>query len=154
MPGNEIRKQSLRYKLNPIESVLAGRKVLLVDDSIVRGNTARAIIQMVRDAGAKSVIFASYSAPLTHPCVYGIDMQTRGEFIATRAGARKVAKKIGADHVVYQDKQDMEEAIAGENPDITHFCMACFDGCYPTEDVSRSMLKAIERERKSSQNCS
>jgi len=152
MPGNKIRKQSLRHKLNPIDSVLRGRKVLLVDDSIVRGNTARAIIQMVRDAGAKSVIFASYSAPLTHPCIYGIDMQTRSEFIASHATPKKVAKKIGADQVVYQDLADMENAIASENPRIQHFCMACFNGEYPTADVSKGVLRAIERERKSSQN--
>ncbi len=82
MPGDQVRQHSIRQKLNPIADVFQGKNVLIVDDSIVRGNTSRSIIQMVRQAGARSVYFVSYSAPLTNPCVYGIDMQTKSEFIA------------------------------------------------------------------------
>jgi amidophosphoribosyltransferase len=152
MPGNKIRKKSIRHKMNPVESLLKDRKVLLVDDSIVRGNTSRAIIQMVRDAGANKVFFASYSSPVAHPCVYGIDMQTKNEFIATNSSPAKIAKKIGADAVIYQDIKDMEAGVRVGNKTIKKFCKACFDGQYPTKDVSDDMLDKIEQERKNSKN--
>jgi len=147
MPGQEIRKQSVRQKLNPITSVLKGQKVLLVDDSIVRGTTSRSLIEMVREAGAEKVYFASFSAPLRHPCVYGIDMQTRGEFIATDADAEEIARRLGADGVIYQDMHEMEEAVRQQNRNIKSFCKACFTGHYPTGDVSEETLSAIESER-------
>lgn len=150
MPGNLIRRQSIRHKLNPIRHVFEGNNVLLVDDSIVRGNTSRSIIQMVRDAGAKKVYFASYSAPLTNPCVYGIDMQTKGEFIAVDADNEEIARKIGADAVIYQEVDDMEAAVRHGNKDIKNFCKACFTGDYPTGDVSKEMLDIIACERKDS----
>ena len=147
MPGDPVRKKSIRRKLNPIVDVFDGKKVLLVDDSIVRGNTSRSIIQMVRNAGAKEIYFASYSAPLTHPCVYGIDMQTRGQFIAKDSSYEQIARKIGADCVIYQDIEEMERAVKKQNPSIKRFCKACFTGEYPTGDVSASILAQIERER-------
>jgi amidophosphoribosyltransferase len=147
MPGDQMRNQSIRHKLNPIAGVLKGQNVLIVDDSIVRGNTSRQIIQMVRQAGAKKVYFASYSAPLTNPCVYGIDMQTKAEFIAGNASADEIAAKIGADRVLYQDNREMEQAVRKQNPAIRHFCTACFSGIYPTGDVSREYLDEIEQER-------
>lgn len=151
MPGNQVRRQSLRHKLNPIRHVFEGQNVLLIDDSIVRGNTSRSIIQMVRDAGAHKVYFASYSAPLTNPCVYGIDMQTKGDFIALDADNSEIATKIGADAVIYQDIDDMESAVRQRHKDIKSFCMACFTGDYPTGDVSKEMLETIACERKGSQ---
>lgn len=150
MPGNLVRRQSIRHKLNPIRHVFKGHNVLLVDDSIVRGNTSRSIIQMVRDAGAKKVYFASYSAPLTNPCVYGIDMQTKGEFIAADADSTEIARKIGADAVIYQTISDMENAVRQRNKAIKSFCKACFTGEYPTGDVSREMLDQIANERSDS----
>lgn len=147
MPENKGRQHSIRQKLNPIDSILDNQNVLLVDDSIVRGNTSSAIIQMVRNAGANKVFFASYSAPLTHPCIYGIDMQTRSEFIAANTSEKRVAEKIGADEVIYQNRKDMERALVSLNPRVKKFCTACFDGCYPTRDVSEGMLKKIEEER-------
>lgn len=152
MPGDQIRQKSIRHKLNPITDVFKGRKVLLVDDSIVRGNTSRSIIQMVRNAGAEKIYFASYSAPLTHPCVYGIDMQTRGEFIAKDSSPEQIAIKIGADFVIYQDIVEMEKAVRLQNPRIRKFCKACFDGHYPTGDVSEKLLAQIEEERDSQKN--
>jgi len=151
MPGNLIRRQSIRHKLNPIRHVFKGQNILLVDDSIVRGNTSRSIIQMVRDSGAKKVYFASYSAPLTNPCVYGIDMQTKGEFVAVDADNHEIAKKIGADAVIYQDIKDMENAVRQGHKEIKSFCKACFTGDYPTGDVSKDMLEKIACERKDSQ---
>jgi amidophosphoribosyltransferase len=149
MPGDTVRRKSIRHKLNPIRDVFVGKKVLLVDDSIVRGNTSRSIIQMVRDAGAEKIYFASYSAPLSNPCVYGIDMQTKGEFIAKDSSPEQIAVKIGADVVIYQDLDVMEEAVRTRNESITSFCKACFTGKYPTGDVSQEILNQIERERDS-----
>jgi len=151
MPGDPIRQRSIRHKLNPIASVFRDKNILLVDDSIVRGNTSRSIIQMVRNAGARSVHFASYSAPLTHPCVYGIDMQTRNEFIASNSSPQQIAAKITADSVIYQDIDSMEGALRRQNPNIRHFCKACFNGNYPTGDISRRMLDMIEAERDAQQ---
>ena len=100
MPGDQIRQKTIRHKLNPIADVFQGKNVLIVDDSIVRGNTSRSIIQMVRQAGARNVYFVSYSAPLTNPCVYGIDMQTKAEFIASdvqrRGDRRQDRRRPGA----------------------------------------------------------
>ena len=147
MPGNPLREKSIRQKLNPIPEVFKDKNVLIVDDSIVRGNTSRSIIQMVRHVGARKVFFASYSAPLTNPCVYGIDMQTRSEFIAANSSPEQIARKIGADQVIYQDLDDMERSIRKQNRAITSFCKACFSGYYPTGDVSASFLAQIELER-------
>ncbi|MCX6554564.1 MAG: amidophosphoribosyltransferase [Candidatus Aminicenantes bacterium] len=147
MPGEQQRERSIRHKLNPIADVFLGKKVLLVDDSIVRGNTSRLIIQMVRQAGAKNVYFASYSAPLTHPCVYGIDMQTKAEFIAANSTLEEIALKIGADRVIYLDIKAMERGVKKQNPKIRSFCKACFSGHYPSGDVSENFLVQIEKER-------
>jgi amidophosphoribosyltransferase len=147
MPGESIRKKSIRQKLNPINDVFKDKTVLLVDDSIVRGNTSRSIINMVREAGAEKIYFASYSAPLTNPCVYGIDMQTKGEFIAKDSSIEQIADKIGADGVIYQDINDMEQAVRKQNKMIKSFCKACFNGQYPSGDISPETLERIEKER-------
>ena len=147
MPADEKRKSSVRQKLNPIASEVKGKRVLLVDDSIVRGNTSRAIIEMVRECGATKVYLASYSPPLRYPCVYGIDMQTKTEFVARGADEATVAKRIGADKVIYQSLESLKKAVKLENPKLSEFCAACFDGVYPTGDVSPELLKEIEDER-------
>lgn len=147
MPADEKRKSSVRQKLNPIASEVKGKRVLLVDDSIVRGNTSRAIIEMVRECGARKVYLASYSPPLRYPCVYGIDMQTKTEFVARGADEATVAKRIGADKVIYQNLDSLKKAVKLENPKLGEFCAACFDGIYPTGDVSPELLKEIEDER-------
>ena len=148
MPADRERKSSVRQKLNPIPSELKGKNVLLVDDSIVRGNTSRAIIEMVRECGAKKVYFGSYSPPLRYPCVYGIDMQTKAEFIARNATIEQIAKKIGADKVIYQSLESLKKAVKIGNDKIPQFCGACFDGLYPTGDVTSEVLEAIEQDRK------
>jgi amidophosphoribosyltransferase len=148
MPSDQSRKSSVRQKLNPIVSEFRGKNVLLVDDSIVRGNTSRAIIDLVRECGAKKVYFAAYSPPLRYPCVYGIDMQTKTEFIARNANVDQIAKKLRADKVIYQSLEDLEKAVSLGNKKLKKFCSACFSGVYPTGDVSPKVLEEIEAERK------
>ena len=148
MPANQDRKTSIRQKLNPIVSELKGKNVLLIDDSIVRGNTSKAIIEMVRECGAKKVYFGSYSPPLRYPCVYGIDMQTKTEFVARHADTEHIAKRIGADKVIYQSLESLEKAVKMGNENLKEFCGACFSGKYPTGDVTPELLKSIEKDRK------
>jgi len=148
MPAENDRQSAVRYKLNPIASEFKDQNVLLVDDSIVRGNTSRAIVKLVRECGAKHVYFASFSPPLRHPCVYGIDMQTRTEFVARDRDFDEIARSIGADKVIYQTLDNLKKAIQAENPNIGRFCAACFDGNYITGDVTSAMLQTIEDERR------
>jgi amidophosphoribosyltransferase len=147
MADNRERKKSIRRKLNAIQLEFKDKDVLLVDDSIVRGNTSREIIQMARDAGAHKVYFASCSPPLKHPCVYGIDMSTKNEFIARDRTSEQIAKEIGADYVLYQELDDLEASVREGNPELTQFCNACFTGRYPTNDVTEDVLAKIEGER-------
>lgn len=111
MPGQATRKKSVRLKLNTIKSEFAGRNVLLVDDSIVRGTTANEIVQMARDAGARKVFFCSAAPPIRYPNIYGIDIPTREELIAYEREEEEIAAKIGCDWVVYQDLRDLEESV-------------------------------------------
>jgi amidophosphoribosyltransferase len=147
MPAANNRKASVREKLNPITSEIQGKNILLVDDSIVRGNTSRAIVEMVRECGAKTVYFTAYSPPLRFPCVYGIDMQTKTEFVARDADEETVARRIGADQVIYQTLDALKEAVRMENPELVDFCAACFDGRYPTGDITPELLQDIEKGR-------
>ncbi len=150
MPGQEIRKKSIRFKLNVIPLEIKGKHVLLVDDSIVRGNTSTAIIQMVRQAGAKKVYFASAAPPLRSPCYYGIDMPTREEFIANKVSEEEIQKKLGADALFYQDIEDLKKAVKQGNPKIKRHCMACMDGDYPTGDITEKTIEQWEQERRES----
>ena len=147
MPSDGDRQNSVRQKLNAIEEEFRGRDVLLVDDSIVRGNTSRQIVRLARCAGARRVLFASTAPPLVHPCVYGIDMSTRREFVARGRSAEEVARDIGADAVVYQTLEDLVGAVTAGRPDIENMCTACFSGHYPTGDITPAMLLQIEAER-------
>lgn len=151
MPGQKIRKKSIHYKLNAIPLELRKRNVLLVDDSIVRGNTSKKIIQMVREAGAKNVYFASCAPPLINPCPYGVDMPSRKDFVANGLNTEEIAKFIGADMLFYQDEKDLLAAAKKGNPKVTNFCYACMGGEYPTDDVTEEMLTKNEADRGSSQ---
>ncbi|MBP9717780.1 amidophosphoribosyltransferase [Candidatus Gracilibacteria bacterium] len=148
MPGQQMRQKSIKYKLNPIPLEIEGKNVLLVDDSIVRGNTSRKIVEMVRGAGAKKVFFASCCPPLKDPCVYGVDMPSRKEFIANNLSIDEIGKALNVDGMFYQKLEDLKEAVQTGNPEIKNFCMACLDGKYPTPEVTEEMLTEVERARK------
>ncbi|MCB9882701.1 MAG: amidophosphoribosyltransferase [Planctomycetes bacterium] len=147
MPDDDARRDSIRRKLNPIRLEFEGRKVLLVDDSLVRGNTARKIVDMARKAGAKEVYLALTSAPLVSPCPYGIDMATKTEFIAKERTVDQIRDELRADYLFYLSQEGMAECAKHGNPEISDFCMACFDGNYPTGDISEDMLESIACER-------
>lgn len=147
MASEGERRKSVRQKLNPIAEEFKDRSVLLVDDSIVRGNTSRQIVQLARSSGAKQVLFASTAPPLVHPCVYGIDMSTRREFIARDRTEAQVAQQIGADAMIYQTLDDLIGSVQDEAPEIERMCSACFSGEYPTGDITPRMLTQIEDER-------
>ncbi|MEM7246592.1 MAG: amidophosphoribosyltransferase [Acidobacteriota bacterium] len=147
MPGQVKRKRSVRHKLNAIDLEFEAKNVLLVDDSIVRGTTSGQIVAMAREAGAARVYFASCSPPLRHPCVYGIDMSTRSELVATDRDTQGVADVIGADGLVYQGLDDLVDSVRAGNPELQDTCHACFSGCYPTGDVDAAMLGEIADER-------
>ena len=127
-PGQELRKHGLRLKFNPLPEVVAGRRIVVVDDSIVRGNTTRQIVQMLRDAGASEVHMRISAPPIRHPCHYGIDMSTREEMIAHGRTEAEVAAELGADSLAYLSLEGVYEAISGSRE--TH-CDACFSGEYP-----------------------
>jgi amidophosphoribosyltransferase len=147
MPGQAMRKKSVRQKLNAISVEFKGKNVLLVDDSIVRGTTSREIVQMARDAGARKVYFASAAPPVRFPNVYGIDMPSRKELIATGRSDEEICREIGADKLVYQDLDDLKAAVRKTNPDIQYFDASCFDGDYITGDITSEYLDGIEAAR-------
>jgi len=147
MPGQAIRRKSVRQKLNAIGSEFKGKNVLLVDDSIVRGTTSREIVQMARDSGAKRVIFASAAPPVKFPNVYGIDMPTRNELIAYGRSDEEVCREITADALVYQDIEALKRSISDVNPLLKNFEASCFDGVYVTGDISRDYLDRLESVR-------
>jgi amidophosphoribosyltransferase len=147
MPGQAVRSRSVRQKLNPMSMEFSGKNVLLVDDSIVRGTTSREIVQMARDSGARKVFFASAAPPVRFPNVYGIDMPTRAELIAAHRSEDEVAREIGADALVYQDLDDLKDAVRRANPRLTSFETSCFDGIYITGDITSDYLRAIEIQR-------
>ncbi len=147
MPGQAQRRKSVRQKLNPIGLEFKGKNVLLVDDSIVRGTTCEQIIQMARDEGAKKVYFASAAPAVRYPNVYGIDMPAADELIAHGRSEEEVAALIGADRLIYQDLQDLEEAVRRGNRALTAFDASCFNGQYVTGDVSEAYLQELARRR-------
>jgi amidophosphoribosyltransferase len=147
MPGQTIRKKSVRRKLSVVGLEFKGKNVLIVDDSIVRGTTSREIVQMAREAGANKVFFASAAPPVRFPNVYGIDMPTRTELIATGRDEAEVAREIGADAVIYQDLDALKAAVRAVNPKLTQFETSCFDGVYITGDVTSEYLASVERQR-------
>ncbi|HEY6135802.1 MAG TPA: amidophosphoribosyltransferase [Rubrivivax sp.] len=148
MPGQAVRKKSVRQKLNAIGVEFKGRNVLLVDDSIVRGTTSKEIVQMAREAGARKVFMASAAPPVRFPNVYGIDMPTPEELIAHNRSIEEVREYIGADALIYQDVDAMKRVIGALNPKISSFEASCFDGRYITGDVSQADFAAMEAQRR------
>jgi len=151
MPNQPSRQSSVRRKLNAIPLEFEDKEVMLVDDSVVRGNTARRIVRMAREAGARKVYLAVTSPPLVAPCPYGIDMATKTEFVAGDSTVEEVAAKLEVDHLMYLDREAMNAAARAGNENIKAFCNACFTGDYPTGDITPEVLKAIEGERQDSQ---
>ena len=147
MPGQAVRKKSVRQKLNTIGMEFKGKNVLLVDDSIVRGTTSREIVEMARAAGAKKVYMASAAPPVRFQNVYGIDMPTQSELIATGREDHEIAQLIGADALVYQDIADMQQAITDLNPNLTSFDCSCFTGEYVTGDITPDYLSWLAQPR-------
>jgi amidophosphoribosyltransferase len=149
MPGQGMRKKSVRQKLNAIASEFKGRNVLLVDDSIVRGTTSKEIVQMARDAGARKVYMASAAPPVRFPNVYGIDMPTKDELIAHNRSAEEIRQYIGADALIYQDVAAMKKVVAALNPRLDGFEASCFDGVYITGDITAADFDTLAAQRKS-----
>jgi len=150
MPGQAIRKKSVRQKLNAISLEFKDKNVLLVDDSIVRGTTSGEIIRMAREAGAKKVYFASAAPPIRFPNVYGIDMPAAEELIAHNRTVEEIEKAIGADWLIYQDLDDLKRAASGYRDDITDFEDSVFTGRYVTGDVHSEYLDFLEQQRRDS----
>ncbi len=154
MPGQAVRKQSVRQKLNAIASEFKGRNVLLVDDSIVRGTTSKEIVQMARDAGANKVYMASAAPPVRFPNVYGIDMPTKDELVAHNRTNEQIREIIGCDALIYQDVDAMKAAIFklapkadASNPTVTGFDASCFDGVYVTGDITDGDISRLRDSR-------
>jgi amidophosphoribosyltransferase len=130
-PGQELRKHGLRMKFNPLPEIVAGNRVVVVDDSIVRGNTTRQIVGMLKDAGAREVHLRISAPPIRHPCHYGIDMSTREEMIAHGRSVEEIADELGADSLAYLSMEGVYEAVGTP---AEHHCDACFTGNYPLGD--------------------
>jgi amidophosphoribosyltransferase len=147
MPGQAVRRKSVRQKLNAMSIEFRGKNVLLVDDSIVRGTTSHEIVQMAKEAGANKIYFASAAPPVRYPNVYGIDMPTRAELIASGRSDDDIRRSIGADALVYQDIEAMQQSVRDLGPHLKRFEASCFDGVYLTGDVTPEYLDRIERAR-------
>ena len=143
MPGQAVRKKSVRQKLNALGTEFRGKNVLIVDDSIVRGTTSKEIVDMARTAGANSVTFASAAPPVRYPHVYGINMPSRRELVAAGRKIPEVAHEIGADHLIYQEVSDMRDAIV-DGSGVTDLEMSCFTGEYVTGTVDADYLRWVE----------
>jgi amidophosphoribosyltransferase len=142
-PGQQLRKHGLRLKFNPLPEVVRGKRLIVVDDSIVRGNTMPQIVQMLRDAGAKEIHLRISSPPIKHPCHYGIDMSAREEMVAHGRSVEEVCRVIGADSLHYLSLDGVYEAVQGQR---SMHCDACFTGDYPLAGTEDSGGKfALER---------
>ena len=154
MPGQAVRKRSVRQKLNVIGSEFKGRNVLLVDDSIVRGTTSREIVQMAREAGARKVYLASAAPPVRYPNVYGIDMPSSEELVAFGRSAEEVRELIGCDALIYQDVGGLKRAVSALNPALDGFDASCFDGVYCTGDITKEDIARMSDDREAKQRAS
>jgi amidophosphoribosyltransferase len=150
MPGQELRKKSVRQKLNAIDREFKGKNVLLVDDSIVRGTTSAQIVEMARESGAKNVYFASAAPEIRFPNVYGIDMPSAAELIAHGREVEDINQSISSDGLIFQSLSDLIAAVSQENPEITKFETSVFDGQYITGDIDQDYLNRIDKLRNDS----
>jgi len=148
MPGQKARKKSVRYKLTPQRTEIEGKSVMIVDDSIVRGNTSREIVRMLKDFGATEVYFAVACPPVISPCFYGVDMPTRKELIANNKSVNEIKKYLEVDELIYQDIDSLSEAVMRKGDHhIDQPCMACFDKKYITNDMNVEKINELEDMR-------
>jgi len=148
--SQEKRESAVDLKLNPVSSEIRGKRILLVDDSIVRGTTSKKIVELVRRAGAEKVYFVSTCPPIRFPCYYGIDFPDKKELVAFGRTEAEIAKLLGADAVVYQDEQSLIESLnVASKGHVKTPCMACLDGKYPTDVSEGARFAALRhKERK------
>jgi len=153
MPGQQKRKKSIRHKLVPLSFEIKDKDVMIIDDSIVRGNTSQEIVKMVRDFGANKIYFVSACPPLINPCFYGVDIPTRSELIASNMSLEDIQEYLSVDILLYQELDDLIEAVTrkGEH-EIYRPCAACLDGKYVTGDVDENKINALEKQRLSERN--
>ena len=147
MPGQRNRKRSVKQKLNPIEIEFKNKRVLLVDDSIVRGHTSKNIIRMVKKCGAKKVFLASASPPIRHQNIYGIDMPATTELVAHKRSVKEIKKYIKADELIYQSLEDLKRSASIGNPKITEFEDSVFTGNYRVGNITKDYLVNLENTR-------
>ena len=147
MPGQRNRKRSVKQKLNPIEIEFKDKRVLLVDDSIVRGHTSKNIVKMVKKCGAKKVFLASASPPIRHQNIYGIDMPATTELVAHKRSVKEIKKYIKADELVYQNLEDLKRSASIGNPKITEFEDSVFTGNYRVGNITKDYLVDLENTR-------
>ena len=153
MPGQAERKKSIRNKLVPQETEIRDKKVMIVDDSIVRGNTSRQIVRIVKDMGAKEVYFVTTCPPVKNPCFYGVDMPTRSELIAAQKSVDEIQAYIGVDILLYQEIPDLVEAVTRRGDhNIDRPCMACLDGWYVSGNVDEAKMSEMETMRLNDRN--
>lgn len=153
MPNQEARSRNVRYKLTPQKTEINNKKVLIVDDSIVRGTTSREIVKMVREYGAQEIYFVSTCPPIKNPCFYGIDIPSRKKLIASQKNNEEIREFLGVDKLLYQTLEDLVEAVTRKG---THHmnrpCMACMDGRYISGNITEEKIKALEKKRVSEQD--
>jgi amidophosphoribosyltransferase len=153
MPGQKVRKKSLSYKLTPQVTEIAGKKAMIVDDSIVRGNTSREIVRMLRDFGATEVYFAVACPPVQSPCFYGVDIPTRVELIASNKTMDEIKQYLEVDLLLYQEIEDLAEAVMRKGDHhIDRPCMACFDKHYITSEMNNEKIQELEMMRINDRN--
>ena len=153
MPGQRARKKSLRYKLTPQFTEISEKKVMIVDDSIVRGNTSREIVRMLKDFGATEVYFAVACPPVQSPCFYGVDMPTRAELIANNKSVDEIRQYLNVDLLFYQHIDDLAEAVMRKGDHhIDRPCMACFDKHYITSEMNNKKIQQLESMRINDRN--
>lgn len=148
MPDGKQRSRSVRYKLTPQKTEIKNKKVLILDDSIVRGTTSREIVKMVREFAAKEIYFVSACPPIKHPCFYGIDVPSRNELIAAKYSLEDILSFLGVDKLLYQEMDDLVEAVTRRGDHhIDHPCMACMNGCYVTGNIDEKKMTEWESSR-------
>jgi amidophosphoribosyltransferase len=153
MPDGKERSRSVRYKLTPQKAEINDKKVLILDDSIVRGTTSREIVKMVKEYGAKEIYFVSACPPIKNPCFYGVDIPTRSELIAAHDSLEQIRDYLGVDKLLYQRLEDLVEAVTRKgNHNIVHPCMACMDGKYVTGNINENILCQLEKQRTHQKN--